>query len=163
MKIKYQKATFSRIRPSEIKAVVSEMKQIQRDYSVVNPISVVERAKSPKSALHRYFDWNDSSAGAKYRLWQARQLIAQVHIVDSDDPNCEPVRAFVHVKPDIDDEDFVYGPGYVATETINKKPNFQNQVLLYAEQQLMQWRKRYGSYAKFWKVAEEIDKLNLKL
>lgn len=55
------------------------------------PREVVESAANPESPLHSYFDWNDSSAAAKYRDWQARQLIASVEIVADNRFESSPV------------------------------------------------------------------------
>jgi hypothetical protein len=44
------------------------------------PVDVVNSARSPKSPLHRYFEWNDAIAGEAYRLDQARMLIRSVRV-----------------------------------------------------------------------------------
>lgn len=160
MKLKYQKSKVSLLKSTEVKQVVSELMQIQREQLVILPEAVVKRAADPKSAMHRYFDWDDTSAAKKYRIWQARQLIAQVHVVDTESANQEPVRAFVHVKPEETDDD-VYSQGYVATASIMRKPHFQAQVLHYAKEQLLRWRKNYGGFADFFGVVKEIDKIKL--
>lgn len=41
---------------------------------------VVEAARNKASVLHGFFDWDDSSAAEKYRLDQARDLIASVRV-----------------------------------------------------------------------------------
>ena len=46
----------------------------------VTPKEVLEIAKNPDSILHRHFDWNDSSAAAKYRIIQARKIITGIVI-----------------------------------------------------------------------------------
>lgn len=44
---------------------------------------VVKAAKSPRSQLHGYFNWDDSSAAQAYRLEQARHLIrATIQYID---------------------------------------------------------------------------------
>ena len=37
---------------------------------------VVAAARDPLSPLHSKFQWDDSKAAHRYRLWQARQIIA---------------------------------------------------------------------------------------
>lgn len=44
--------------------------------------SIVERAKPKSSPLHRYFDWDDSVAGRRWRLHQAGNLIISVRTVE---------------------------------------------------------------------------------
>ena len=41
---------------------------------------VVAAARDPLSPLHSKFQWDDSKAAHRYRLWQARQIIASVTI-----------------------------------------------------------------------------------
>lgn len=40
----------------------------------LRPSDVVHAAKSPASALHPHFEWNDKVAAGKYRLDQAREI-----------------------------------------------------------------------------------------
>jgi hypothetical protein len=41
----------------------------------LHAVEVVKFARSPKTALHKRFDWDNESAAHKYRLQQARQII----------------------------------------------------------------------------------------
>lgn len=47
----------------------------------LTPENVVAEATDPASPLHPFFDWDDSSAGPKYRIIQARQLIVAVRVM----------------------------------------------------------------------------------
>lgn len=42
------------------------------------PTDVLDIAKSPKSPLHKYFEWDDSKAAHAYRLTQARHLVLSI-------------------------------------------------------------------------------------
>jgi hypothetical protein len=46
----------------------------------LTPDDVVRAARDPNNALHEYFDWDDSVAGQKWRIQQARHLIASVQV-----------------------------------------------------------------------------------
>lgn len=60
------------------------------------PEAIVEFARSANTALHAAFDWADSSAAAKWRLHQARQVIrAAVTMLPRPDGGLVPVRAYV--------------------------------------------------------------------
>lgn len=63
------------------------------------PEDVVEAARPDDSPLHRYFDWDDSVAGVKWRKVQARKLISNVTVLIEES---EPVKvqAFVNVHGD---------------------------------------------------------------
>jgi hypothetical protein len=142
------------------KIVASELRKIEQECSVITPVVVVEKAASPKSPLHNFFEWDNSVAAEQYRLWQARQLIAKVYIVPSDAPDSEPVRAFVNVYSEEDNEE-LDGPdqGYVWTPGLDSKPNYKRQVIAYAEAQLQHWRRKFGAYKEFFGVVREIDAL----
>lgn len=142
------------------KLVALELRKIEQEYSIITPSIVVEKASPPKSPLHGYFEWDDSAAAQAYRLWQARQLIAKVYIVPSDAPDSEPVRAFVNVYEETDNEDSACADqGYVWTPGLDSKPDYKRQVIAYAHQQLMMWRKKFGAYKEFFGVVREIDAL----
>lgn len=142
------------------KLVASELRKIEQEYSVITPAIVVEKAATPKSPLHGYFEWDNSTAAEQYRLWQARQLIAKVYIVPSDSPDSEPVRAFVNIYDETDNDDLAGADqGYVWTPSLDSKPNYKHQVICYAKQQLMLWRRKFGAYKEFFGVVREIEAL----
>lgn len=64
---------------------------------ILNPEIVLKAAKPKGSILHSCFEWDDTSAAAKYRLEQARYLIRAIEVVyiGDDGEKSEPVRAFV--------------------------------------------------------------------
>ena len=55
-----------------------EMLSIERNGGVT-PDRVVAAASEETSAMHDQFEWDDSVAGAKWRIEQARELIVQIH------------------------------------------------------------------------------------
>lgn len=70
----------------------------QKNGGILDPEAVVEFARNPKTAMHSKFDWDDSSAGQKYRLWQARSIInVYVEILPQ---STESVRAYVSLPSD---------------------------------------------------------------
>lgn len=161
MKIKYVKSNSCISLSAKEAAVVGKtLSNIQREMSVITPKIVVEKASDPRSPLHKYFEWDDTVAAQKHREWQARFLITSVHIVDAHSENQSPIRAFVNVSPDGDDGDpFVASRGYVATSSIAGKQNYESQVISYAKNQLVGWKKRFGNYREFFGVVKEIEKL----
>lgn len=158
MKLKYvANPATKRISKKEVKIVAKELLQIQKSSAVITPKSVVHRAADPKSPLHKFFEWNNTKAAEKYREYQARQLILSVYIVDSEDENAFPVRAFVNLKPEADGEGFIPDQGYISTRSIAGKQDYENQVLNYAKDQLTQWKGRFGHYREFFQVVRAID------
>ena len=161
MKIKYTKSYgYKQLSPKESAVVGRELKKIQSNLSVVTPRVVVEEARDPESPLHQYFEWDDTIAAQKHREWQARSLISSVFIVDADNEDSGPIRAFVSVSPEDDSDDFITDRGYVFTPSIGSRASYQKQVLDYAKNQILNWRRRFGQYKEFLGVCQEIDKLN---
>ena len=74
--------------------------EIQDIGDEVKPEQVIKKAKNPKSELHKCFDWDDSSAANKYRLYQARLVINHLIVVTREAGNDErePVQFRVMMK-----------------------------------------------------------------
>lgn len=63
------------------KAIAGRLKKLADESGGrLTPEAVVNDAKSPRSPLHRCFDWDDSEAARKWRLEQARSLIRTVKV-----------------------------------------------------------------------------------
>ena len=59
---------------------IAELKAIEDRRGRLTPHQVVEAAESEDSALHDCFEWDDTIAGAAYRVEQARELLKRVKI-----------------------------------------------------------------------------------
>lgn len=148
------------IKSRDLKPVVKALKAIEAKQTVVTPRAVVEAARPKFSPLHRYFEWSDTKAARLYREVQAGRLIRAVSVTFIGDDNKEcTVRAFVNVRPSEDEADVIGEQGYISAERSAKSVGYKQQVLEYAKQQLVVWRKKFGSYAEFYSVAKAIDEL----
>jgi hypothetical protein len=79
---------------------------------------VVDTARHPDHPLHRYFDWDDSTAAEQWRLMQARQLIRKVIVVGPVDDGKTQIPKYVSLQSDRKKP----GGGYRQTnEVINSK------------------------------------------
>lgn len=58
----------------------------------ITPQNVLNLARNENSVIHNDFEWNDTVAGERYRLIQARKMIQNFVIVQQDS-EAEPVRA----------------------------------------------------------------------
>ena len=77
---------------SEIKAALEAL--AAGNNGKVNPRDVLVAARNETSVLHKAFTWDDSKAGERYRLQEARALLQRyrIRIVEGDKTT---VRAFV--------------------------------------------------------------------
>lgn len=55
--------------------VEQELRDIHDRFGILRPSDVVEAAANAASALHEFFEWDDSLAAQQHRLRQARDLI----------------------------------------------------------------------------------------
>lgn len=79
-------------------AVGEALQELRNKHDGIEPVEVVKMAKRKTSPLHEYFEWDNTVAGAKWRVDQARRLIKAIVIIDPDTQVEEP--AFVNVKID---------------------------------------------------------------
>nr|MBP3680382.1 hypothetical protein [Clostridia bacterium] len=89
--------------------VGEEFERIEKEYGILNPKTIVDRAKDENNVLHPYFEWNDEIAGYKYRLSQASTMLCSISVVqDENTPASNGVRAFYNVTRRDVDEDTTY-------------------------------------------------------
>ena len=89
----------------------------------VNPTDVIEDARTSSSPLHSFFEWDDTEAAKKYRLWQARQMIAAVAEVVVIEGRQEEHKSFFSVK------NAAMERAYVTLNTVIKTPSYRQQLL----------------------------------
>lgn len=77
--------------------VAKELEKLCTEEEKLDPVSVVEAARSKKSPLHGAFCWDDTEAANLHRIWQARQLIRSISVVREDTKEKEPVYVSVTV------------------------------------------------------------------
>ena len=87
--------------PAEVAG--SELDRINEKRNGLRPVEVVEEARPKRAPLHPAFEWDDKSAAQEHRLWQARNLIRAVHVID--EKGNDTGSAFVHVTIYEDDEE----------------------------------------------------------
>lgn len=90
---------------------------------VIHPEDVVDAARPDTSPLHPHFEWDDSVAAEKHRVWQARQLIRNVHVTVETPDGPTRVRALLNV---VDDDG---RQGYRAAEEVLSTPVLRDQFL----------------------------------
>ncbi len=97
--------------PSLRKILEGIAKKDRTGRTVLLPADVVKAARAEDHPLHKKFDWDDTKAAHKWRLSQARDLIASVRIEWEESPGrVVKVQAYHHIRAE--------GTGYYPTETI---------------------------------------------
>lgn len=121
---------------------------------LLRPKAVLEKAISPKSALHNRFTWDDTKAGRLWRLEEAKRLVVQVKVELQPDPERPPVkvRAFVSLA-----NDRVAGGGYRPIATVLEDVDLRGQLLQTALAELQTLQKRYRHLSELATVFAELD------
>jgi hypothetical protein len=112
----------------------------------LSPETVLEKAKPKASPIHDFFEWDDSLAGEKYRLWQARYLIGRIEIIIQTEEGEEQVRAFHNIS--IETEDEGHERGYVTIKDLQENEDYLRIVLVNALDEIKSWQKRYSQYKR---------------
>jgi hypothetical protein len=69
------------VRKKKTKHVERVLTEMVKEHGGISPQMIVDEASDPGHELHKYFEWDDSLAAAKYRLSQATQMILATRFV----------------------------------------------------------------------------------
>lgn len=135
----------------------AELKRIAAaNEGVLQPAAVVESARPKTSPLHSRFDWDDSVAAYKHRLWQARKLIAiTLTVVDSSDGRTD--KMWVSLTSDRRQDG-----GYRSIVTVLEDSDMREQLLADALADLEIFREKYGKLKELAGVFEAARKVRRK-
>ncbi|WP_164145873.1 hypothetical protein [Stenotrophomonas maltophilia] len=133
-------------------AIRKELEQL-KSAGVIQPADVVARASDPASAMHNWFQWDDTEAAQAYRLQQARQLLRVFVTVETKDN--KPVRAFVSLGTDR------YGEGgYRTMAEVLSDEEMRAQLLADAVKELRSAEKKYRQLQELsgvWSALDEVE------
>ena len=134
---------------------LAALEEIESIYGIVQPETVIEVAKDPDHVLHKHFDWNNASAGDKYRLQQARALITNYKItVTYDHPSGGQKRVMIPamVQP-------VKEKGYVSVDVAMNDTTQRAQVVAMYKNRFRNLSDRVTAFDEFENVRLAIDEL----
>ena len=133
----------------KMEAVRRELERIRKSHgNILRPEDVVEAAQNELSPLHRFFTWDETKAAHEYRLWQARQLIANVTIEIRGEKTDAYWNATVTVKKE-------KVQGYFSTKDVLSNEELYRQVLEEALRELRYWQKKYKQIKELKNVINE--------
>lgn len=139
-----------------IQVVVRALERIEEEHGVITPETVVATARPASSPLHGYFEWNNTKAADKYRLWQARMLIRSVSVVYEMDGDGKSNRGFVNMTVTVDNKP---ERGYIGIARAMSDDELREQLLKQAKQEAQEWRRRYNNLTELSEVFAAIDNL----
>lgn len=123
----------------------------------VKPHDVVKDAENVNSPYHRHFEWDDSKAGPKFRLQQARQLLQNLKLIYHDEEgNKVSVRKYVRVLLSTP-ADHELKSGYAPRLKVLKTSHLREQVVEMAKQMLESFKRRFRMFAEIEATYAHID------
>jgi hypothetical protein len=126
---------------------------IEQRHGELTPAIVVEEARDVSHPWHTEFEWNDGVAGERYRLNQARRLIAQVRITVIQGRSQVAQVAYVH------DPGLKHQQGYIPL-AIARASDDKARTIVVAELHRVQWAlRRCLSIAGALGLAPQVEKI----
>lgn len=118
-------------------AAVAEIKRLEAEHGTLTTRLVVDTARSTKSPLHAFFEWDDDVAAEKFRLTQAGLLIRTIKVIVTM-PDLKPreIRAFVSP---------TRGGGYINIVSVLTQKDLREQLLAQARLDLEAFQRRYST------------------
>lgn len=142
----------------EAKIVRGLLEKIRKREGELKPIAVVEAARSPRSPLHKHFEWDDTEAARLHRLAQASDLIRRVKIEIIDDGSDKPplrVNSYVSVTHDS-------GRHYKPIMSVLEDESERAQLLSEALAALQAIKRKYAALSELANVIAAINQIRTK-
>lgn len=124
----------------------------------LTPEVIVADAEEDASPLHPAFEWDDTVAAHSFRLDQARHLSRSIVIIRDAQPDAKPIRAFVNICHDGDDEN-----SYTSIEVAMADESLRKQVLNAAMKELKAFQNKYREYEELVDIMSAIQKTEQRL
>jgi len=118
--------------------VIGEVLEVQVKYGLTAD-SLLKKASKKSSSLYEFFDWDNSSAGEKWRLQQARVLINEIKIIVDD----KEMYAFENVNVSIIEKESSSREYKSIVEIINNA-NYRQQLIQRALFEATYWKNRHS-------------------
>ncbi|MEE4236521.1 MAG: hypothetical protein V2I51_07335 [Anderseniella sp.] len=141
------------------KAAMAELNRLAKaGGGRITPSAIVEAARDEDSALHAYFEWDDSTAAEQYRLMQARELLRSCKVEFKINDRKIAIPAYVR-----DPEADSMQQGYVETARIRNEAEAARDVLLREFSRVGSLLTRARRLAEFFEMESEVDDLSATL
>lgn len=120
----------------------------------VSAKELLDASRDGDAPLHSCFEWDDSIAAEKYRLWQARHIINSIEIeVITESRPAYKTRLFLNVQsvaPKKQGE-------FVSVDLVLQNKTYRDRVLSNALLELRAFQRKYSAYEELMGVSKAID------
>lgn len=121
----------------------------------LNAEALVEASRPADAPLHCEFEWDDTKAAEEYRKHQGRNLINAIIIINDEQENPEPIRAYFQTE----EKSSNYEPINVILQSVDKTDTLRKQAL----NELLSYRSKYHTILKAIDGMYLVDQLQMKL
>lgn len=140
----------------------------KKNHKQLTAHAVVEEARKKQHPLHPCFEWNDSVAGEKYRLHQARNIINCVTLVKTVADKKVEVKAFVNIQRNqqgnLTHSFFSKGESYyISVSDALKQSDTKKYTMELAVNELKIWLNKYKSLNELSEMMSAIEQGMKKL
>lgn len=136
--------------------ILEELEMIRKQgKGILYPEAVVDFASSEDTALHSRFEWDDAKASQEYRIWQARQLIKIVVLVEKSSDT--EISAYVSLS-----DDRAGDGGYRSAIEVLSNEQLRRQMIEGAIKDFEYWQFRYKQLVELESVFMTMDKIKTK-
>ncbi|MCK9429538.1 MAG: hypothetical protein M0R17_06000 [Candidatus Omnitrophica bacterium] len=139
------------------KEVINEILEV-KDEKGLTAENLLERAKDKNSPIHNFFEWDNSQAAEKWRIYQARLIINSVQVI----VNSKEMYAFENVQINVNDLNEETKREYKPIVEILSTEEYRNQVISSALESISYWRNKYKEYNELDVIFKVIDKVKQK-
>lgn len=140
-------------------AVILTLKAIaEENKGLLRPRDVVSAARSKRSPLHKFFTWADGKAAEKWRLHEARQLLAVTVEYIGPENNGRESRVFVNLKSDRPAR-----MGYRPLIDVLSNAQWREQLLKDALDTLATFRAKFGELKELASIFQAIELAEQKI
>ena len=134
-------------------AVKKELELIVKKEGSLSPHKVVEFAKDKKTALHEYFEWDDTEAAQQWRIHQARMLIRVVVTIIPFEGKEIECREYVSLRSERQE-----GIGYRPMISVLKHEDLRKELLEDAYEEMRYFRDKYRGLKELEEVVLVMEK-----
>lgn len=147
------------IAAADFTAADRTLRAIEKRDGALTREAVFREAKSPKSVLHKYYEWDVEKAAMANWMDTSMRIIQSVAVavIDDDGEELYTVRAFINVSAEEGEQEFE-GRGYISVARAMETPNYRQQIVQDAYDELQSWKNRYDGLKHFAAVMEAIQK-----
>lgn len=152
MEIRWAYGSKHTVDPEKAYRVIERIRK--RDGGDVTPQAVVDASRSPRSPLHKEFEWNDSVAGERFRRIQASRIVRSLVVIREEAPGLETreFHSVTRMKADKPE-----GKVYRSLEDIMEDPIARDELLQRALNDALAFRKRYHALQELAQVFHAFD------